>query len=105
MRTIALVVMLASASCTWSNSLYHARRLSNEAITLENTDRPFEAGNVWARAAVKADSAYARNPQGEHGAEALWLRGRGRARAGDCGAGLPSLERAHDPGADGIVAR
>lgn len=87
-------VMMMLAGCTWSNSLYHARRLSKEALQLERTDRPFEAASVWSQAAVKADSAFARHPGGADGSEALWLRGRAQARSADCPGATVSLERA-----------
>ncbi len=51
---------------------------------------------------MKADTAYSRNPDGEHGAEALWLRGRARARSGDCPGAIASLDGARNalPNAD-----
>lgn len=92
-RSIALLALL-TIGCSWSNSLYHARRLSGSALKAEREDRGFEAGSLWGRAAVKADSAYARSPEGRGGSEALWLRGRALARMGDCRRGMPLLERA-----------
>ncbi len=94
MLRLALIGSVALGGCTWSNSLYHARRLSSQAVQLERDGRPFEAVTVWSRAAVKADTAYARDPEGEKGAEALWIRGRGRARSGDCPSAIGSLESA-----------
>lgn len=88
------VVMLLAGACTWSNSLYQARRLSSAAAKASREERTFDAGSLWGQAAVKADSAYARNPEGMRGAEALWLRGRALARLGDCPGALPVLERA-----------
>lgn len=90
----ALWLLVLLTGCAWSNSLYHARRLSKDALRLEQTDRPFEAASVWGQAVVKADSAYARHPGGVDGSEALWLRGRAQARSGDCPGGIASLERA-----------
>ena len=94
MRRMILAVLILAAGCSWSNSLYHARRLSGSALKAEREDRSFDAGSLWGRAAVKADSAFARSPEGRSGAEALWLRGRAVARLGDCGGGMPLLERA-----------
>lgn len=90
----ALVVLLVATGCTWSNSLYHARRLSQSALRAEREERAFDATSFWGQAAVKADSALARSPDGASGTEALWLRGRALARLGDCEAARPLLERA-----------
>ena len=92
-RGIVLAALLLGG-CTWSNSLYRARHLSDQAISLERNDRPFEAATLWGQAAVKADTAYARNPHGVRGAEALWLKGRALARSGGCTRAIPSLESA-----------
>jgi tetratricopeptide (TPR) repeat protein len=86
-----LLVGLALGGCSWSNSLYQARRLSNAAERAERQDRSFDAGSFWAQAAVKADSAASRDPDN---GEALWLKGRALARTGECGAATPALERA-----------
>ncbi len=97
MTRLTLIAMCALLpACSWSNSLYHARRISDQAIALERNDRPFEATSAWASAAVKADTAYSRNPEGRKGAEALWLRGRARARAGDCPGAIASLDAARN---------
>ena len=88
----ALALLLVGA-CTWSNSLYQARAASAEALKAEREDRPGEAENAWGRAAVKAESAYARVPSGGKGAEALWLRGRALARGRDCVRASAALER------------
>ncbi len=93
-RSLALMVLVLLAGCTWSNSLYHARRLSRAAEKLEREGRPFDAGTAWGEAVTKADSAYARHPGGKAGAEALWLRGRALARLNDCEQAAPALERA-----------
>lgn len=93
MKRIALVLLLATG-CSWSNSLYHARRLSESALKAEREERSFDAGSFWGQVAVKADSAYSRNPNGGGSREALWLRGRALARLGECAAGLPLMERA-----------
>lgn len=90
----AVCIVMVLVGCTWSNSLYHARRLSKEALHLERMDRPFEATSVWGQAVAKADSAYVRHPNGADGSEALWLRGRAQARSGDCPGATSSLERA-----------
>lgn len=95
-RFTVLVACVTLPACSWSNSLYHARRISDRAISLERNDRPFEATSAWASAAVKADSAYSRNPEGRNGAEALWLRGRARARSGDCPGAIASLDAARN---------
>ncbi|MEO5824853.1 MAG: hypothetical protein ABIR59_03120 [Gemmatimonadales bacterium] len=95
-RLALLAVCALVPACSWSNSLYHARRISDQAISLERNDRPFEATSAWASAAVKADTAYSRNPEGRNGAEALWLRGRARARSGDCPGAIASLDAARN---------
>ncbi|MBA2293105.1 MAG: hypothetical protein H0W15_11695, partial [Gemmatimonadales bacterium] len=97
MTRLALLAVCAFVSgCSWSNSLYHARRISDRAISLERNDRPVEAISAWASAAVKADTAYSRNPEGRNGVEALWLRGRARARSGDCPGAIASLDAARN---------
>lgn len=97
MTRITLLALCALVpACSWSNSLYHARRISEQAISLERNDRAFEATSAWASAAVKADTAYSRNPEGRNGAEALWLRGRARARSGDCPGAIASLDAARN---------
>ena len=92
MRRLAWALLLL-AGCTWSNSLYQARRLSNSAAKAEREERSFDAGSIWGQVAVKAESAYARNAGGAAGAEALWLRGRALAHLGDCPGAIPLLER------------
>lgn len=94
MRRTWLVAVLLLGGCAWSNSLYHARRLTNEAERAERENRAFEAGGFWGQVVTKADSAYAREPEGMRGAEALWLRGQALARNGDCEQAVGSLERA-----------
>jgi tetratricopeptide (TPR) repeat protein len=89
-----LVGLLLLGGCAWSNSLYHARRFASAAERAEREDRSFEAGGLWGQALTKADSAYAREPDGMRGAEALWLRGRALARLNQCGDAIPALERA-----------
>ncbi len=93
MRQMALLA-LALVGCTWSNSLYHARRLSQSALKAEREERTLDAQSFWGQVAVKADSALARTPDGDGGTEALWLRGRALARLADCSAARPLLERA-----------
>jgi len=93
MRYLLLAILALTTACSWSNSLYHARRLSGSALKAEREERSFEAGSLWGRAAVKADSAFARSPEGSRGAEALWLRGRALAHMGSCDRGMPLLER------------
>lgn len=93
-RMTIVVALLLATGCTWSNSLYHARRLSRAAERAERENRPFDAGTYWGQAATKADTAYARSPDGKGGAEALWLRGRALARLNDCTGAAPVLERA-----------
>jgi hypothetical protein len=93
-RMTMVVAVLLATGCTWSNSLYHARRLSRAAERAERENRPFEAGTYWGQAATKADTAYARSPDGKGGAEALWLRGHALARLNDCASATPLLERA-----------
>lgn len=93
-RMMVMVGLLLATGCTWSNSLYHARRLSRAAEKAERENRPFDAGTFWGQAATKADTAYSRSPDGKGGAEALWLRGRALARLNDCTGAAPVLERA-----------
>ncbi len=93
-RVLVGALLLHLGACSWSNSLYQARQLSSAAAKAEREERTFDAGSLWGQVAVKADSAYARNPAGSRGAEALWLRGRALARLGDCPGALPVLERA-----------
>lgn len=94
MRALPVAVLVLLGACSWSNSLYQARRLSAAAAKAEREERGFDAGSLWGQVAVKADTAYARNPEGDRGAEALWLRGRALAHLGDCGGAQPVLERA-----------
>ena len=93
MRRTWLVAVLLLGGCAWSNSLYHAGRLANAAERAEREDRAFEAGGYWGQVVAKADSAYARDPEGVRGAEALWLRGRALARLNNCADAIPTLER------------
>ncbi len=85
---VALLGMLL-AGCSWSNSLYLARRYTNAALESEREGRPFEAQNFWGQALTKADSAWARSK--EQRVEALSYRGIAKARLGDCAAALPML--------------
>jgi tetratricopeptide (TPR) repeat protein len=93
MRRLWLVTVLLLGGCAWSNSLYQARRLTNAAERAEREDRSFEAGGFWGQVVTKADSAYAREPEGMRGAEALWLRGRALVGLGQCDEAVGSLER------------
>jgi len=95
MRRLGLVGLLLLGGCAWSNSLYHARRLTNAAERAEREARGFEAGGFWGQVVTKADSAYAREPDGARGAEALFLRGRALVRLGECEQAVSSLERAN----------
>jgi len=92
------VAALLLTACGWSNALYNARRLSTSAAKAERQDRSFDAGSLWGQVAVKAESAYVRDPEGGHAAEALWLRGRALAHLGDCATALPVLEHARVAG-------
>lgn len=94
MRRVAPVVVALLVGCAWSNSLYQARTLSNEATRDERAHRPGDAQSLWGQVTVKAESAYARSPRGTRGAEALWLVGHGQARSGNCLQAAPSLQRA-----------
>ncbi len=96
-RVLALLLLLTA--CGWSNALYNARRLSASAAKAERQDRSFDAGSLWGQVAVKAESAYVRNPDGGQAAEALWLRGRALAHLGDCVTAMPVLEHARVAGA------
>lgn len=94
MRRATFLLLFLTAGCSWSNSLYHARRLSESALRAEREERAFDATSFWGQVAVKADSSLARDPTGPHASEALWLRGRALARLGDCDGAMPLLERA-----------
>lgn len=93
MRKRVAALLLLAGACTWSNSLYQARATSDEALKAEREDRPGDAENAWGRAAVKAESAVVRSPQGKHAAEALWLQGRALSRGRDCVRASNALER------------
>lgn len=94
-RPLAALALLLLAGCSWSNSLYHARRLSSSALKAEREERSFEAGSLWGQAAVKADSARARsNPESEDAIEARWLRGRALAHLGSCNEAVVLLDEA-----------
>ena len=47
---------------------------------------------------IKADSAYAREPDGTRGAEALWLSGHAAAQINDCSHAIPRLQSAMSAG-------
>ncbi|MEO5800323.1 MAG: hypothetical protein ABIZ70_06000 [Gemmatimonadales bacterium] len=93
MRSASAITLLLLAGCTWSNSLYQAKVNSAAALRAEREGRPGDAENAWGIAAGKAELAYARHPEGEQAAEALWLRGRALARRRDCSNAAPLLER------------
>ena len=80
----AVAAVLLIGGCTWSNSLYRARSLAQDANRAEREHRPGEAQTLWGQVEVKAESAYARSPRGSRGAEALWLAGHAAARTNDC---------------------
>lgn len=90
MRALALLLL---GGCTWSNSLYQARRNTNEALRAERENRPGAAMDAWNVVAETAESAYVRAPGSGKAAEALWLQGRARARGGDCIRASAALER------------
>jgi hypothetical protein len=91
--TVPLALVLL-AGCAWSNSLYQARLLSGNATTAEREHRTGEAQALWGQVIVKADSAYARDPGGRRGAEALWLSGHAASRTRDCSRAIPKLQGA-----------
>jgi|CXWL01.1.fsa_nt_gi hypothetical protein len=95
MRRRLLVALVCLGGCTWSNSLYQARRYAAEGEAAEREGRTFEAQAAWGTAGVKADSAIAR-ARGDNRmlAEALWVRGRAEARRNDCVAAITSLDQA-----------
>ncbi|MBL0177842.1 MAG: hypothetical protein IPP98_01785 [Gemmatimonadetes bacterium] len=94
MRRLLVGVVLLSG-CTWSNSLYQARRLAAEGEAAARNGQAFEAQRAWDLAGVKADSAYARaHGVGRGAAEALWVRGRSEARRPDCPAAIATLDQA-----------
>lgn len=90
MRRGLLSLLLLLGGCSWSNSLYLARRLSHEAERTERSGRPFEAQNLWGQARTKADSAWSRS--GLRNYEALGYRGLAQARLNDCNNAIPDLE-------------
>lgn len=94
MRHRLLLATLLLVGCSWSNSLYQARRLAGEAERAERSGRSFEAESFWSQAGVKADSALARSPGSGGVAEALWVRGRAEARRRDCVGAIVSFDRA-----------
>jgi hypothetical protein len=91
-RRLLVTALLLLSGCTWSNSLYQARRLAGEAERAEREGRPFDAEGAWSQAAVKAESAFARRPTGRAAAEALWVRGRAAARRRDCAAAIAAFD-------------
>ncbi len=95
MRFLPLLLLLTLGACSWSNSLYHARRLSDSALKAEREERNFDASSLWGQAAVKADSAQARSdPESDDAIEARWLRGRAMAHLGNCTEAVPLLDEA-----------
>lgn len=92
MNRHAVAAALLLAGCSWSNSLYQARLLSRDAMRAEHDQRPGEAQSAWSTVVTKAESAYARNPRGERGAEALWLAGHAEVRTNQCVRAIPSLQ-------------
>lgn len=96
-RGVACTLLLA-AGCTWSNSLYQARVMSEHAVVAEREQRSGEAQQLWGQVIVKADSAYARSPGGARGAEALWLAGHAAVKSHDCGRAIPRLQSAMSAG-------
>ncbi len=89
-----LLLLILTAGCSWSNSLYQARLLSGQALDAEKHNRPGEARSDWGQVIDKADSALARMHHGSGRIEAAWLRGRARARTNDCGEATGDLETA-----------
>jgi hypothetical protein len=89
----ALPGLLLLAGCAWSNSLYQARHLTQDALRAERDKRPGEASQLWGVVVFKAESAYARSPRGARGAEALWLAGNAEAHNNNCGRAASYLER------------
>ena len=98
MRLPAAMSLLVFGGCAWSNSLYQARLLSGNAVQAERERRPGEAQQIWGQVMIKADSAYARDPQGMRGAEALWLAGHAAAKINDCPRAIPRLQGAMSAG-------
>lgn len=93
MKRLAFTGLAILAGCAWSNSLYQARHLTEDAVRAEQERRPGEAQQLWGQVVVKAESAYARSPRGARGAEALWLAGNAEAHSNNCGRAAPYLER------------
>lgn len=94
MRRLVLAGVALLAACTWSNSLYEARALTRDAQRAERDRQPGQARTLWGQVIFKAQTAYARSPQGARGAEALWLEGHAAARIGDCTSAVPALHAA-----------
>src|ERR1019366_5150292 len=61
-RPVKRVVLVGAAllvACTWSNSLYQARLLSNNALRAEREKQPGQAQRLWGQVIAPAESAYA----------------------------------------------
>lgn len=84
MKRWCLVAAIFFGACAWSNSLYQARTLAHQATDAERRHQSGNAQTLWSQVVTKAETAYARSPQGARGAEALWLAGHGMAAAGYC---------------------
>ena len=93
MKRLVLTGLVLLAGCAWSNSLYQARHLTQDALRAERDKRPGEASQLWGVVVFKAESAYARSPRGARGAEALWLAGNAEAHNNNCGRAASYLER------------
>lgn len=89
---VAPLLLLGLWGCAWSNSLYRARVLSDDALRAERDDRAQDAQALWDQAIVKTDSVLARKPNGSSAVEARWLRGRANAHVRNCPLAIPDLQ-------------
>lgn len=83
-RLLAVGAVWALSGCVYYNAVYNADRLADDARRAEREGRPFEAQNLWGRAAVKADSIVARHPGSKWYDDALVIRAEAYAGSGQC---------------------
>jgi hypothetical protein len=93
-RRLLPLVLVSLAACGYSNSMYHANRLSKAAERAEREGRRYDASNYWGQAVVKADTVLAREPRSPRAADAHFVRGNALAQLGQCSRAVPSLEQA-----------
>jgi tetratricopeptide (TPR) repeat protein len=93
-RLIRFLVPVLLGSCVYYNGMYNANRLAGSARKAERDGRTFDANNLWAQVATKAESVITRHPTSKYAEEANVLRGVALARLGQCEAALVPLSRA-----------